>query len=322
MAKFNNKALLDELIKNAENTIAAAFGNMVIAVQANTSLRALAALIESGQFNQALSILEQAGAGLASVANSVYMDAGYAQAASMTDKLGIIVNFDVTNARAVRHMAENSLDLIRGFAEGQRAATREALIDGITRGANPRAQARAFRDSIGLTEHQVKIVNNYRDELENLNRGALRRELRDGRFDKTIENAIKNDTPLSSAQIDKMTGRYRERWIKYRSEVIARTESLRSVHAGAKEQIDQAVESGAVEATDAKSTWNTARDERVRDFSTGASTSHQTMHNQTIAFGQKFVSGAGNELLYPGDPAAPGVDTIQCRCRVSTSIAV
>jgi hypothetical protein len=38
------------------------------------------------------------------------------------------------------------------------------------------------------------------------------------------------------------------------------------------------------------------------------------MEGQTVKYGEKFVSGLGNELAYPGDPDAPAEDRINCRC--------
>ena len=54
---------------------------------------------------------------------------------------------------------------------------------------------------------------------------ALTYDLRDHRFDATIRRAQREVVPLSQDRIEKMLGRYRERFIKYRAEVIARTES-------------------------------------------------------------------------------------------------
>ena len=183
----------------------------------------------------------------------------------------------------------------------------------------PREMARAFRDSIGLTQTQEQWVENYRRNLSDLDRRALDRTLRDGRFDRTVRRAIDTGKPLSTDKIDKLVARYRERMVAYRAEVIARTEALKSAHMGVREMYGQAIELGELDPRLLRSIWNTAGDEMVRDFGNGAATSHRTMHNQERLWGEPHTSGAGNMAF---DPGTFGVaeDDIQCRCVRSTRI--
>lgn len=53
--------------------------------------------------------------------------------------------------------------------------------------------------------------------------------------------------------------------------------------------------------------WTTMQDDRVRD-------SHMNMNGQCRPVGHAFVSGEGNRLRYPHDPAAPMSETAGCRC--------
>jgi uncharacterized protein with gpF-like domain len=53
--------------------------------------------------------------------------------------------------------------------------------------------------------------------------------------------------------------------------------------------------------------WITARDLRVRD-------SHRTMEKQCRPIDDPFVTGAGNLLMHPLDPAGPPEEVINCRC--------
>lgn len=320
--QYRTGALLEELISRAERSIGAAFYDAVEGMRSTHTLPVLARFIEAGQIDAALAMLEAYAAQLANEVTQVYIDAGQETLEAMGNRLGVIVSFDQTNVRAVRFMTENRLELIRGFTEGQRQVVREALTDGIRAGLNPRQQAIAFRDSIGLTPYQRSIVEGYRRDLQTLDPNALERVLRDGRFDGVVRRAIENETPLPAEQIDRMVGRYRERWIKYRAETIARNEGLSMAHAGTDEAIRQAIESGAVEELKARSTWNATNDGRTRDFSNGATTSHVTMDGQDRPFGEPFTSGAGNALDYPGDPTAPLEDTIECRCRASTRVSL
>lgn len=109
-----------------------------------------------------------------------------------------------------------------------------------------------------------------------------------------------------------MVGRYRERYIKYRAEVIGRTEALRAVHQGTQEMYRQAVEQGAMSSTEYKHKWVSARDKRVRD-------SHRHLNGLVRMEGETFPGNDG-ALKYPGDPDAPASETVQCRCCLSTRL--
>ena len=308
---------LIDRIQFAEPRLTRALTNAVTAAkdQAGT-LDELAVLIGEGRSDEAVTRAVNAGAITASEAHAaIYVDTGLKTAAFLGEELGVTVGFDQVNRRAVRYMRQQRLELIREWSEAQRMSTRIALTDGIQRGANPIEQARAFRDSVGLTGHQQRIVQNFRASLEAVHEGNLRSltyELRDHRFDPTILRAQRETIPLSQDRIEKMVGRYRERFIKYRAEVIARTEALRAVHAANHEAYLQGVEEGHLEETELKRTWVAARDSRVRE-------SHLRANGQKAGMRERFEVG-GALLLFPGDPAGPAREILQCRCVLTTRV--
>lgn len=320
MPTYDTRALLENLIDRADAKIRERFGEIILRMKREHSLEVLAAMVTEGRIEDALSLLGSVAERLATVTQAVWIGAGSEVAEAMSDALGVEVAFDVTNYGALQQMSANRIELVREFTAQQRAATREALLEAMRGGVNPREAARAFRDSIGLTQQQVQWVNNYRRLLEQNSAEALTRELRDARFDSTVRSAIATERPLTRTQINRMVERYQERALKYRSEVIARTEALRNVHQGSDEAIRQAIESGRVNADGVSRTWQTAKDERVRSFERGDETSHASMHGQQQPAGSPFVSGAGNFLMHPGDPDAPPYETIQCRCVVATRV--
>ncbi|KFH18427.1 hypothetical protein ELZ19_06725 [Brucella abortus] len=306
-------ARLIRLIGRAESRMRTALVNALLATRDQTSLAELARLIEAGRFQEAIDRAAMAGAiRVAEQYASVFVLAGQEGAEFLSDVLRIVVGFDQVNERAVAHMQRERLRLIREFTAEQRRATRAALVDGITRGLNPRDQARAFRQSIGLTERQQLAVQRYRSLLESGSSEALSRQLRDRRFDRTVARAARTGEPLTRAQVDRMVERYSDRYLRYRSEVIARTEALRAVHAGNDEMYRQAVESGHVAQEQLQRTWVTARDERVRH-------SHSALGGQTRGLDEVWEA-AGGVLRYPGDPEAPASETVQCRCALATRI--
>lgn len=307
------KQSLDDLLARVEPALRSRFLEIIVAAKAALDLDALATLLEAGRLYEALKLVENVGAALASETTKAFILAGDETAAFLADALEVIVSFDGVNDNAVAILRRARFDLITEFTRQQEEATRFAILDAVRRGLNPLDQARLFRDSIGLTSAQQRMVDNFRRLLEDDPRSALLRELRDGRSDRTIEAALRSGTPLTRAQIDRMVERYRDNMIALRAETIARTESLAAVHGGNHEMFRQAIASGQLDERELYRTWITAKDARVRD-------SHSTMEGQERDGLTAFVSGAGNRLRFPGDPDAPARDRIQCRCSVVSQL--
>lgn len=87
---------------------------------------------------------------------------------------------------------------------------------------------------------------------------------------------------------------------RYRSELIARTEIVRASNAGSL---------AGAESTGlgVEKVWLSARDKRTRP-------DHIDADGQRKKLNEYFMLSDGSRLRYPGDPSAPGHQTIQCRC--------
>lgn len=308
---------IDKLLTRAERHLAAVFWAMVEALRKDLDLKTLADLIEGGRWADALDLIQRTAERLGAASNLMFVQSGQDTAVFLAGAGVANIAFDQVNNRAVAIMQQNRLRLIREFTDGQRDVLRSVMSDGIARGLNPRDQARQFREVVGLTDRQARAVLNYRRLLTQAGQAdiaaadqaeALTRALRDRRFDRSVLSAIRDERPLTAAQIDKMVERYRQRYIKYRAEVIARTEALRAVHEGVNEAFDQAIDRGDFEAGQIEQKWVSARDARVRD-------SHRFLNGQTRPMGGSW-QGAYGVLRYPGDPDAPASETVQCRCIV------
>lgn len=313
MADFLDPAeRLRKLVEAQAPRFASGFSLLVRDIKSDIDLGVIADLLERGRFEEALTESLQRAPAL----GGLYTDAFIAAAKDTAEFLNrnlefLVVSFDQTNPFAVQVMRENQLRLVREFTQAQARATREAILEGIRTGANPIQQARNFRDSIGLTEHQVKAVNNYKRLLSEGDKAVFDRVLRDKRFDSVIRQAIEEGKPLTRTQIQRMVDRYRERFIDFRARTIARTEALGSVHSGNLAMYEQAIADG-LDPANLSTEWNTALDERVRG-------SHSSMHGQLVDFGVRFTSGKGNTTLHPGGFGVAEED-IQCRCAVGTRI--
>lgn len=307
---------IEAILDDQEPRIRRAFLTMIANMRGSIDLQDLEDLLEAGRIDQALQLVLQLAPNIGTASSAAFIAAGQAVASAIGKEIGeVTIDFNVVNTRAVTAMQNNQLDLVSAFTRQQTEATQQAIVRGIRSGANPRDQARAFRDSIGLTPTQEAAVANYRRALETGDPIALSRKLRNSRNDAAVRRALESNTPLTDAQIERFVTQYRSRSIAMRAETIARTEALRSVHEGNDEMFAQAIEDGTLDADQIERTWNTAKDERVRG-------SHRTMHGQVRRVGEPFVSGAGNLLMRPGDSRAPASEVIKCRCRVGTTLTV
>lgn len=307
---------LQELLDRYEPRIKRGFLGMVQNMRGDLDELALERLIAEGRTGEALALLLQSAPNIATASSVAFMAAAQHVAEGLGLELGqVVVDFNVTNEFAINAMRQNNLSLVQGFSNQQTAATQQAIVEGIRDGANPRAQARNFRNSIGLSRTQVAALANYERALRNLSRDALRNKLRDTRSDRIVSAAINAGEALPEARILALVERYRAKLLAHRAEVIARTEALRSVHEGAEAMLQQAVTDGVLDADQISREWFTAKDERVRG-------SHRSMHGQLRPVGEPFVSGRGALLMRPGDARAPADETIQCRCRLGIRITV
>lgn len=241
----------------------------------------------------------------------------------------MVIRFDGRNPRAETWLTRNSSRLIVEIVEDQRRAVRQAILEGQAQGKNPRntaldiigrydrAKKRRTGGIIGLTSQQAGFVSSARAELSDPRTMSayLRRGRRDKRYDRTVAKAIREGKRLKQADVDKIAGRYADRLLVYRGEVIARTETQTAVHAGNREGYQQLIDTGAVTAQQVRKVWNATLDRRTRD-------NHVVLHGTSIGFNEPFTSPTGAQLQHPGDTSlgATGEDTIQCRCWMETRI--
>jgi uncharacterized protein YbjQ (UPF0145 family) len=319
VADINDPAQrLNDLLDQQEVRIATIFRTAVEALKDEIDLDELSDLIAQGRIADALDRLQHAADALGAASNVAFVTSGQSTADFLTGaNVGRIV-FSQVNYGAVAAMQRNNLSIIREFTNEQRRATSAALISGVEAGINPRAQARNFRDSIGLTERQWQAVANYRASLERVHvdpaaaSDAVGRALRDGRGDSQVRRAARDATALKPEKIDWLVERYTARYVKHRAEVIGRTEALRAVHQGNEEAYRQAIEDGTLDADRIERKWVTRLDGRERK-------THLLLNNQKRGWGENWITENG-VIAYPGDPDAPASETIQCRCALTTRI--
>ena len=221
--------------------------------------------------------------------------------------------FSIAAPNTARYIQEYTARHVVEISQNTAKAIQQTVARNETSGINPRTTAREVKANIGLTAKQEQAVANYKSFLQNGDRQALHRELRDKRFDSSVLNAIENDKKLSSEQINKMTDRYRQKYIKYRSEVIARTEQITAVSVGQHQSMLQALDEGKISPR-LRRQWVFRHDGKARHWHRNVA----MLNPKGVAVDGKYLTqppGSAEYLDHPRDPInGSASNVIQCRC--------
>lgn len=328
MARAPRRPTFEQLVERWDARLRAAFLESVYRLRDQAQIENIVRLLEAGDLDAAVRAV-----GLDPVAfrpydttfSEAFEQGGNVTAAmlpALRDATGVkvVVRFNMRNRQAEQWLQNYSSTRIAEMLDDQRRMVRAQLQAGMSLGENPRTVAlrivgrigpQGTRQGglIGLTEYQAQYTINYLRELESDNPAqALTRALRDRRFDARVLAASEGTgEPLTASEIDKMVQTYANRALRARAVAISRTEAMAALHQSQEEAFGQAVATGLLEKDQIGSTWRTSQDNRVRD-------THATMEGQTVAYGEYFTTGAGVQLLYPGDPSGPPEEIINCRC--------
>jgi len=306
---------IEELIARLEPTLRKAFQQALDDWRRNVDLDALADALKRGDIEagiRAANIQPAALNGFLTAREAAFEAAGTVELSSL--RLNII--FNARHLRGEQQLSHYGAQFVQAVSDDTRAMLRTSLTDSLSRGQGAKAAARGIRGMIGLTDSQAGWAINLRRKLENDPKGLLSEfaadgyKLRDKRLDGIVRRAVKAEKPIAAADIEKIVTAYQNRAIRWRSENIARTETLRAVQAGNFEAYQQAVESGKIAAQNVRKVWNSAHDKRVRD-------THRELDGESVGLNERFVSSSGARLRYPLDPAAPLSETAQCRCSLT-----
>lgn len=238
-----------------------------------------------------------------------------------------VFRFDVRDSRAEAWLRDQSSRLVSTITEDTRVAVQQSLTASMRDGVNPRTAAldlvgrvdgptgARVGGIIGLTPGQERWAARTEQMLKQLDAKYFTRKLRDKRFDNTVRKAIESGKPLPAETIQKLITRYRANVLKYRGEVIGRTEAIQSLNRSELEAVKQAVDMGATDPKHVRRIWDTAGDDRVRE-------SHEQMDGQSVGLDEAFTFPDGSQAMFPGDTSlgAPAEETIQCRCRARLKV--
>lgn len=332
----SNRSQFEQLLDKFEPAIRDAFLAAIADIKNQVVLKRLVERLERGDIAGAIDVLQidaEAFGKLELAIAEAYNAGGIDMAGSMIlrDPAGqrIAFRFGVRNPEAEAWLWEHSSTLVTRIVEDQRTAIRQKLAEGLTQGLNPRTTALEVvgrvsrvtgkRDGgvIGLTAPQERFVSAARQELLSGEADQLKhyltRERRDKRFDAAVMKAIKEGRALDKATVDRIAGRYADRLLALRGEMLARTETMMALGKSRDDAMRQAIRSGKVDAMFVTKTWRSAGDSRVRH-------THRALNGDTVSYLDGFQSPSGARLMFPGDPAAPISETSGCRCTVEYKV--
>ena len=184
---------------------------------------------------------------------------------------------------AIRAAEQQAGVLVTRVGRETRLAIRQAIVSSLRDGITPYQTAQRIKQVIGLSERQATALSAFRREQATVG--------------KTV------------AQIDAAVVRYRERLLRQRAMLIARTETMAASHAGQQAAWQQAQRDGLL-PLGARRKWIVTPDDRLCPRC-------QAMRGQEVGINEPFQSDEGPVMNPPLHP--------QCRCAqgiVAASVAV
>lgn len=203
----------------------------------------------------------------------------------------LAMRFDILNPHTVQAVRTYGFNLIQQISDDTRDGIRVIVANAMEFGGHPTEQARQIRSLIGLTESQADAVANFRALLEAGDRAALTRELRDRRFDGTLDRALGADSTvdLTPDQIERMVARYGERMLANRAETIARTETINAASIGTQNAWIQATESNLLDRAKVRQGWMVTPDDHLCVYCAAV----PLLNPEGVKLGQDFQTPLG-----------------------------
>lgn len=214
-------------------------------------------------------------------------------------------NFDRFDDKVMENLRAEQDALIREIEATARDTIEKTIMRGMNAGLTPDEVIEEVRTVIGLTDRQATAVLNYRDMIENLDRGALKRMLRDDQYDAALARSIEEGIELDAAAVSEMVDAYAENYLTYRAETIARTETTRAANSGLEDAYAQAIDRGALPEEAVRKFWQIALDEKT----CAICLSIPDLNPDGVPIGEDFDSEDGPQST-PPDPHP------SCRCSI------
>jgi len=202
---------------------------------------------------------------------------------SILPEVAAVLVWDALRPRNVQFLREYRTGFISGVDQKTQNGIRQIILDTFRYGGTTDEQAKRIKDLIGLTERQAIAVTNYRNMLVSEGKTA--------------------------SQVERFVTAYRNRQLRYRATVIARTETIRAVNAGIYAATRQAIDDGLI--SNPRFVWVTVPDDRLCEWCASLEGAEVGLEENYRATVNRPVGGALTYTTqYP--PLHPN-----CRCVIS-----
>jgi hypothetical protein len=213
----------------------------------------------------------------------------------------------VLNPELVQAVRQWEDAAFRRVVTEMREGVRAVVADGVTRGVGPRHLVSALRaptGEVGLTAYDARILASFREQLRTDPTTALRRALRDRRFDRTVRKGA-----LTEAQIDRMVEAYRKKLITWRAETFARSASVQAANQAGTVAWAELIRTGGVAESNVRRFWIVASDERTCPRCAPI----PSLNPDGVGFREAFRTPEDGLVMHP---------TIHPNCRCTTWVRV
>lgn len=337
MARKSSRQIIEELLAKHEPLIRESFMRAIDEIRSSATLRVVVEALDRGDIEGAIASLQIEPAAFAELDRALrdaYTDGGRATVGNLPVVRGpdgnrVIWRFGVRDPLAEAWLRDRSSLLITRTTEDMKVAIRQRLVTGLQLGQNPRQTAldlvgRVSRASnrrvggiIGLTSNQEAYVAAARRELLSGDAKAMRnyltRSQRDRRFDRTVAKAIRDGARLDRALVDRIVGRYSDKLLKLRGDLIGLNETMAALARSRADAIAQQIAAGKIDAQDVTKIWRHTPQEHPR-------IRHQAMNGKSVAYGEKFELPNGVRMDYPHSDDAPISETAFCKCHYELKV--
>lgn len=220
------------------------------------------------------------------------------------------ISFDATSQEAQSEFNEMRDSTRQYISSDIRAGIDSVSALAYGTGLGAAAISARIKDSIGITPWQLRAIDNYRDELRNQDRAAVRRALRDEKYDRTIEAYIDGKLQLPESKINSMVAAYARNMVAHRAAAQGQITALAITNGAISSFWVRAARLGLVSGDSLTKYWITRGDEKVRH-------SHRQIPflnaGGVRGMDAPFQSPLG-AIRYPGDPRASLENRAGCRC--------
>ena len=180
--------------------------------------------------------------------------------------------FNVMNKRALEWSQKTAATLVTNMDGDSRLAIRQIINDGFTQGLNGETiSRRLIYDGLGLQSRQVQSLASYRAVLE--------------------------ASELKAEKVARLVQRRRDKMVRYRARLIARTETMRASNMGLNLEWQDRIQRGLIRPNRMRKRWIVTPDDRLCPYC-------RSMETQTSSIVDEFENPQfGNTLVPPLHPA-------------------